>query len=71
MQRRIIGLLVTLAFAILVVPLAASAQPPAKVLRICWLASGSPSSETDREQSPFLQGLRELGWVEGQNVVIE
>jgi putative tryptophan/tyrosine transport system substrate-binding protein len=66
-----VGLIVTLTLSLLAAPLAAKAQSLAKVPRIGWLASGSPPSETNRQQSPFLLGLRELGWVEGQNLVIE
>src|SRR5437660_971688 len=62
-------LIVTLTFAILVAPLAAEAPPAGKVHRIGWLHyGGSPSS---RLGGAFRQGLRDLGWVEGQNLVIE
>jgi len=70
-RRTTVGVIVTLTLSILAVPLAASAQPRAHVPRIGWLASGFPPSEAARQQSPFLQGLRELGWVEGYNVVME
>jgi len=66
-----IGLFITLTLAILVVPLDANAQQPAKVPRIGWLASGIPPSEADRQRSPFSQDLREFGWVEGQNIAME
>jgi putative ABC transport system substrate-binding protein len=66
-----IGCIVMLTLSLLVAPLAAEAQSPTHVPRIGWLASGSPPSETNRQQSPFLQGLRELGWVEGENLVME
>jgi putative tryptophan/tyrosine transport system substrate-binding protein len=46
------------------------AQQPAKVPRIGFLAPGSPSSDSPRID-PFRQGLRELGYTEGQNIVIE
>jgi putative ABC transport system substrate-binding protein len=71
MWCRAVGCIVTLTLSLLAAPLAAKAQSLAKVPKIGWLASGSPPSETNRQQSPFLQGLRELGWVEGQNLVIE
>jgi putative ABC transport system substrate-binding protein len=71
MTRRTIGFFVTLAFGLLVAPLAAEAQLAGKVARIGWLASGFPPSEADRQRSPFFQGLRALGWVEGQNITIE
>ena len=48
----------------------AQAQQAGKIPRIEFLSGGSPSSDPTRIQA-FLQGLRELGWVEGQNVIIE
>jgi ABC-type uncharacterized transport system substrate-binding protein len=69
MTHRIIGLLVTLSF--LMMALVATAQPQANVPRIGWLAFGFPPSDANRQRSPFFQGLRELGWVEGHNVAIE
>jgi putative tryptophan/tyrosine transport system substrate-binding protein len=59
----------TLAGGLLATPLAAEAQQAAKVPRIGYL-------ETNRAASPhlseaFRQGLRDLGYVEGRNVVIE
>jgi putative ABC transport system substrate-binding protein len=60
---------VTLALAILTAPLTAAAQPVVKVPRIGFLRlDGQPSSCSS---SGFLRGLRELGYVEGQNIVIE
>src|SRR4030095_12738759 len=51
------------------VPLAAEAQQAAKVARIGYLSSSLASSPHLRDA--FLQGLRDLGYVEGRNVVIE
>ena len=48
----------------------AEAQQPKKVPRIGFLYAGSPSGQLARAQA-FLQGLRELGYVEGKNIVIE
>ena len=45
----------------------ADAQQPTKVPRIGYQAAGSP----DENEEAFRQGLRELGYVEGQNIVIE
>jgi putative tryptophan/tyrosine transport system substrate-binding protein len=69
MMRRSIGLLVTLALAILWVPCAATAQPPATISRIGVLAPGQP--EGDRAIPAFRQGLRDLGYVEGQSIRLE
>jgi ABC-type uncharacterized transport system substrate-binding protein len=51
------------------VPLAAEAQQAAKVARIGYLSNGLASNPQRRDA--FLQGLRDLGYVEGRNVVIE
>ena len=47
----------------------AEAQQTAKVARIGYLSSSLASSP--RLRDAFLQGLRDLGYVEGRNVVIE
>lgn len=50
-------------------PLVACGQP-GTVRRIGWL--GGPARETAQPfVRPFLQGLRELGWVEGRNIIVE
>src|SRR6185436_3353632 len=60
-------------------PLGAHAQQPAKIRLIGYLDYGggiSPSGgfapfHDVYRRRPFLEGLRERGWVEGQNVTIE
>jgi putative ABC transport system substrate-binding protein len=47
----------------------AHAQQAKKVLRVGVLDPGSPSATA--LLGPFRQGLRELGYVEGQNIVVE
>src|SRR5215471_11888083 len=64
------SLLVTFALALLVTLPAADAQPPGKVHRIGLLNMGPSPSKAEWQQSPFLQELRQLGYVEGQNIVI-
>jgi putative ABC transport system substrate-binding protein len=70
-------LLRALGGGLLAVPLATEAQPAGKVYRIGVLFEGtSPADMAGREPRssllrPFLQGLRELGYVEGQNLVVE
>ena len=56
--------------AILVAPLAADAQQAGKVPRIGYLRVTSPSDRPPLLDA-FRQRLRELGWVEGQNIVID
>ena len=46
------------------------AQQPTKVPRIGYLAPTFPSSAPVRREA-LRQGLRELGYVEGKNIVIE
>jgi putative tryptophan/tyrosine transport system substrate-binding protein len=48
----------------------AKAQQPKKVPRIGYLGATSLSASLDRTEA-FRQGLRELGYVEGKNIVIE
>jgi putative ABC transport system substrate-binding protein len=55
--------------ALLAAPLAAEAQQAAKVARIGYLSHNLAASPHLREA--FLHGLRDLGYVEGRNVVIE
>ena len=59
--------LITLLGGAVAWPLAARAQQPAKAARIGYLAFRSPISADEA----FLKGLAELGWIEGQNIVIE
>jgi putative ABC transport system substrate-binding protein len=62
-------LVVTLALVILTAPLAADAQRPAQVPRIGVLLTLYAPAE-DAPQA-FRQGLRALGYIEGQNIAIE
>jgi putative ABC transport system substrate-binding protein len=59
-----------LAMVILVAPLAADGQPTGKVHRIGYLSGGSATA-SPRFVEAFRQGLRDLGWVEGQKIVID
>ncbi len=56
------------ALGLLVVPLAAEAQQPPRVPKIGLLRVGSLP---DANVAAFIQGLRDLGYVEGQNIIIE
>jgi len=64
-----VGLIITLTLGLLTAPLAAEAQQAAKVARIGILPPG-PISERAHLWAAFRQGLRELGYVEGQNITL-
>jgi putative ABC transport system substrate-binding protein len=51
-------------------PLLARAQQPAKLPTIGYLGPNTPSVDTYR-LPPFVQRLRELGWIEGRTINIE
>jgi len=60
----------TLSALLVVLCASAEAQQRAKVPWIGYLSVSSPSAMADRIEA-FRQGLRELGYVEGKNIVIE
>ncbi len=62
---------VVLTLAIVAAPFAAEAQQSAKIPRIGWLSIASPTPEVSHLIEAFLQALRELGYVEGQNIAVE
>jgi putative tryptophan/tyrosine transport system substrate-binding protein len=45
-------------------------QPVGKVVRMGYLGNDRSPASTPREKA-FLQGLRDHGWIEGQNIVIQ
>jgi len=68
MTRIICSLMVALAFSLLTMSLGTDAQQAQKTPKIGFLSAGSSGT-------PFIEafenGLRDLGWVKGQNVAIE
>ena len=55
----------------LLAPLASEAQPAGKVWRIGFLTSGFREGPgADVRLAPFTQGLRDLGYVEGRNLIL-
>jgi len=65
-----VGCLVTLILSLLATPLAAEVQQPGQMPRIGFVEPGS-AAVNGHFLAAFRQGLRALGWVEGQNLVIE
>jgi len=68
-NRKWLGLAV-IAFVLVVIGAMAEAQQPKKVPRIGFQSAASPSANAARIEA-FRQGLRELGYEEGKNIVIE
>ena len=59
-----------IALGFVAMPLTIEAQQTAKVSRVGWLSPGSATSDENFLAS-FRDGLRELGWIAGQNIAIE
>jgi putative ABC transport system substrate-binding protein len=68
MDRR--AFIAMIAGSVAAAPLAGRAQPDGKVYRLGYLSAGSGTLNNPYAQA-LRQGLRDLGWVEGQNIVIE
>jgi putative tryptophan/tyrosine transport system substrate-binding protein len=64
---RLIGLAVTLVLSLNLAPLAAEGQSPTRVYRMGFLAA----TNSPHLSEAFRQGLRDFGWIEGQNIIIE
>ena len=65
-------LIVALGAGALTAPFGAFAQQQGKVWRVGWLSQGTrPDPSRPNFFAAFLQGMRELGYVEGKNMVIE
>ena len=68
MRRKFFGL--ALSTLLLALSLPAEAQQTAKVPRIGFLGNSTAALEANLV-GPFRDGLRDLGYIEGQNIVIE
>jgi hypothetical protein len=69
MRCSAVGFIVTLTLSLLVRPLTVTAQPRSPVPRIGILTNAAEASTPLWEA--FRHGLRDLGYVEGQNIVVE
>src|SRR5262245_55652145 len=67
-NKRLLGSFVVI--LILAAVYTAEAQQPKKVARIGYLAVNSPSLDKQLIEA-FQQGLRGLGWVDGENITVE
>jgi len=70
MKLAVAKLVAFLTLGLLAVPLAAVGQQAGKVYRIGVVSSGRPEQESVL-QATLRERLRERGWVEGQNLVVE
>ena len=68
MNKRITGL--TLSALLFALSVSAEAQQATKVPRIGYLSATDPASDSARSEAIRL-ALRELGYIEGQNIAIE
>jgi putative tryptophan/tyrosine transport system substrate-binding protein len=59
------------AFGICAAPLAVHTQTTGKMNRIGILSSATMLADSDRAKDAWVLALRDLGWVEGRNVILE
>ena len=61
---------ILVAVVLLALGVIAEAQQPKKVPRIGYLSASDPASDSNRSEA-IRPALRELGYIEGQNIAIE
>jgi putative tryptophan/tyrosine transport system substrate-binding protein len=66
---RVIG--IVLALSLTLAPLVAEAQQATKIARIGYLVLAPLSEVPSPERKAFLDGLQQLGWIEGKTITIE
>ena len=67
---RRIGLAIIFALSLTLAPIVAEAQQPPRVARVGWMSLATPTAPA-LNFDVFRQGLRDLGYVEGQNLILE
>jgi putative ABC transport system substrate-binding protein len=70
-SMRLIGLGVIFTVDLILSPLASESQPAGKVARVGYISSAPSAPVTDSWWNAFVTALREHGWTEHQNLVIE
>ena len=70
MNLRRAALFLPIGLWVVLAPLVADSQAPTKPARIGWMSGGNPTF-SDPTMNAFRQGMRELGYVEGQTFVLE
>ena len=65
-----IGLAIIFALSLTLAPIVAEAQQPPRVARVGWMSLATPTAPA-LNFDVFRQGLRDLGYVEGQNLILE
>jgi putative tryptophan/tyrosine transport system substrate-binding protein len=65
------GLAVVLTLSFLLAAMVAEPQPTSRVWRIGFLGDGPRAERASISLDPFRDGLRELGYIENQNVLLE
>jgi putative ABC transport system substrate-binding protein len=68
-NRKLVGLAL-IAFVLVVAGEVAQAQQPGKVYRIGYLSGTDPATDSPRAEA-IRAALRELGYIEGKNIIIE
>ena len=71
MRPTFVRLIIAVALLVLTVPLAVGAQPGGKVYRVGILGNKASDPAEAHLWQAFRLGLRERGWIEGRNILIE
>jgi ABC-type uncharacterized transport system substrate-binding protein len=70
MKPRELAILSLIVLWVVLAPLVTESQAPSKAARIGWMSGGNPTA-SDPTMNAFRQGMRELGYIEGQTFALE